>query len=94
MKTTTEANAHVGYDEIARLAKRLWESEGRQTGRDLDYWLQAERELLSARSGTSNALLQMAAATGDGHDGLPAANGHPGLGSRFKRKARHSQRAP
>ena len=32
-------------EEIARFAYYLWESEGRQHGRDLDYWLQAKKHL-------------------------------------------------
>lgn len=30
---------------IARRAHELWEGDGRPEGRDLDYWLAAEREL-------------------------------------------------
>ena len=35
-------------EEIAACAYHLWESEGCQSGRDLDYWLQAEA-LLQAK---------------------------------------------
>ena len=31
--------------EIAECAYRLWESEGRPAGKDVDHWLRAEREL-------------------------------------------------
>lgn len=34
-----------GHDEIARRAYDLFERRGRQHGRDLEDWLQAEREL-------------------------------------------------
>ena len=31
------------YDEIAKLARALYEKSGRVEGRDLDNWLEAER---------------------------------------------------
>lgn len=31
------------YDEIARIARELYEKSGRVEGRDLDNWLEAER---------------------------------------------------
>ena len=34
-----------GQDEIRARARQLWEQAGRPAGRDLDFWLQAEREL-------------------------------------------------
>ena len=37
------------HDEIAAYARHLWEAEGRQSGRDLDYWLQAEAYLHADR---------------------------------------------
>ena len=30
-------------DSIREKAKELWEKDGRQQGRDMDYWLQAEK---------------------------------------------------
>ncbi|WP_338695808.1 MULTISPECIES: DUF2934 domain-containing protein [unclassified Bradyrhizobium] len=32
-------------DEIRARARQLWQEAGRPAGRDLDFWLQAEREL-------------------------------------------------
>ena len=32
-------------DEVRARARQLWEDAGRPAGRDLDFWLQAEREL-------------------------------------------------
>ena len=34
------------YDEIAKLARELYEKSGRIEGRDLDNWLEAERIVL------------------------------------------------
>lgn len=31
------------YDEIAKIARELYEKSGRMKGRDLDNWLEAER---------------------------------------------------
>jgi hypothetical protein len=45
MKTASENSVKVGHEEIAESARLIWEREGRQAGRDLEYWLQAEREL-------------------------------------------------
>lgn len=36
-------------DQIDRMARQLWEQNGRPSARDWDYWLQAECELRSAR---------------------------------------------
>ncbi|MEO6181928.1 MAG: DUF2934 domain-containing protein [Verrucomicrobiota bacterium] len=36
-------------DDIAVYAYYLWESEGRVTGRELDYWLQAKAHLVAHR---------------------------------------------
>ena len=51
------------YDEIAKLARELYEKSGRIEGRDLDNWLEAERivmerykeqEMLEEKSSSSN----------------------------------------
>ena len=36
-------------DEIAERAYQIFEREGRMNGRDMDHWLQAERELRMER---------------------------------------------
>lgn len=41
--------------DIAELAKQIWENDGRQAGRDLEYWLRAERELRATKNWTSKA---------------------------------------
>ena len=32
-------------DQVRRRAHELWENEGRPEGREMDFWLQAEREI-------------------------------------------------
>ncbi len=54
MKTANKNDVQVTHEKIAQRAKEIWERDGRQAGKDLEYWLQAERELLSARSGSGN----------------------------------------
>lgn len=54
MKTSHETQARPEHRDIADLAKQIWEREGRQAGRDMEYWLQAEQELLSARVRENN----------------------------------------
>ena len=59
MKTTTNKETNketqgqnhnkVSRDEVAQRAYQLWVSAGQPAGRDLEYWLQAEAELLAAR---------------------------------------------
>ena len=44
-KTSTEKTDLT--DRIRAKAKELWEKDGRKQGRDLDYWLQAERIIKS-----------------------------------------------
>lgn len=39
----------ISHEEIARLAYLKWESEGRPPGRTLQYWLDAERLLKTAK---------------------------------------------
>jgi hypothetical protein len=41
----TPARPFPGQDPIADRAYQLWESEGKPEGRDIDHWLQAEREI-------------------------------------------------
>ena len=36
-------------EEIASYAFHLWEAEGRQPNREMDYWLQAEAHLIADR---------------------------------------------
>jgi hypothetical protein len=43
------------YDEIARQAYLLWESEGCQHGSDVQYWLRAERLLADSSNGSNGA---------------------------------------
>jgi hypothetical protein len=51
---STNAHARGGdrpsQDDVARLAYHLYETNGRQDGRDLDDWLSAERELQGSQS--------------------------------------------
>ena len=53
-EVTNKEKAPLRHEEIAQRAKEIWEREGQQPGRDMDYWLQAERELLSARGRAGN----------------------------------------
>lgn len=60
MKKKNSGNGHgPSHEEIARMAAHLWEEEGRLAGRDLEYWLRAEQQLLAA----SRAVKTRASAT-------------------------------
>jgi len=46
-RTTPAAptRAEPTYDQISQRAQQIWESSGREPGRDLENWLRAESEL-------------------------------------------------
>jgi len=48
MNHSTHAQPEPSHDEIALHAFLLWEREGRQMGREMTYWLQAEAQLRQA----------------------------------------------
>lgn len=48
---------------VRERAYRIWESEGRPHGRDLDHWLQAERELAAAAEPGADARSRRATGT-------------------------------
>ena len=48
-------------EKIAALARQLWEQDGWQAGRDLDYWLKAEQQLSPARQQVNAATASLAA---------------------------------
>jgi hypothetical protein len=44
-----QAQIRISHDEIAQLASQRWELAGHPIGRDAEFWLQAEAELLAAK---------------------------------------------
>jgi hypothetical protein len=50
------------HDEIALAAFLQWEREGRQPGRELEYWLRAESQLRALRQKKAEAAAQSAPA--------------------------------
>ena len=50
LRTYIELSRH----EVADRARRLWKAAGSPTGRDLEYWLRAEVELLLAKATNSS----------------------------------------
>lgn len=47
------------------MAAHLWEEEGRLAGRDLEYWLRAEQQLLAASRAVKTRAPAAAAGTGN-----------------------------
>lgn len=45
----TQPYVELRREEVARRTLRHWQAAGRPQGRDLEFWLQAEVELLSER---------------------------------------------
>jgi hypothetical protein len=42
--------AHPDEGKIRNRAREIWEENGRPAGRDLEFWLQAEREFQEAQA--------------------------------------------
>lgn len=65
-KKNSSGNGHgPSHEEIARMAAHLWEEEGRLAGRDLEYWLRAEQQLLAASRAVKTRAPAAAAGTGN-----------------------------
>ena len=66
------------HEEIAACAHRIYESEGRPNGRDLEHWLQAEAQLIAERKAQAGMPIAKPAATGSvtapASNPAPAAN--------------------
>jgi len=54
MEARNISNTKIAQNEIAARAYQIWESHGRPAGRELEHWLQAEKELRSAKGGPSS----------------------------------------
>jgi hypothetical protein len=50
MEIMTNTKQVVTKEEITLAAYQLWEKAGRSSGRDLEFWLAAEKQLLAARN--------------------------------------------
>jgi hypothetical protein len=50
----TQSNDTLDHDEIAQVAKGIWEAEGRPDGCDHDHWMRARR-ILEERRGESHS---------------------------------------
>jgi hypothetical protein len=48
-KRTADNSTPPTHDEIAQRAYGLYEQSGRQSGRDAEFWLEAERQLRKER---------------------------------------------
>jgi len=48
-KEITRSDSKPSHEEIARRAQALFEQSGRVPGRDMENWLEAERQLIAAR---------------------------------------------
>jgi hypothetical protein len=74
-ETRNQDQIKVGHDEIAQRACQLWETAGQPVGRDAEYWLQAEAELLGVtqrgRSPEAGARRQVGSAKQPGRSPRP-----------------------
>jgi hypothetical protein len=58
---TTAFYQEPTHDEIALSAFLLWESEGRQPDREMEYWIRAESQLRQSRLKKAEAAAEQAA---------------------------------
>jgi hypothetical protein len=56
LKQRARILAKPNEDQIRKRARELWEHNGRPTGKDEEFWLQAEREFREAESLAKQAL--------------------------------------
>jgi len=75
------------HQRISEKAHRQWELEGRPAGRDLDHWLQAEREL-EETSPTASAAAGEAAADAGASGQANEGEGNRTATRAYNRKAR------
>ena len=61
------------HDEIALGAFLAWEKDGRQSGREMHYWLVAEGQLRAARQKKADAAAAQASKTWPGQPAAPRA---------------------
>jgi len=54
MNSTTENSVGVTESQIGVAAYKLWESAGHPAGRDLEFWLNAEKQLRAASKAASS----------------------------------------
>jgi hypothetical protein len=56
-KPTTNPTTPIPHDQIAERARQLWKERGSPGGRELEHWLDAERQLRveARRSGRSSS---------------------------------------
>jgi len=54
MNSTTENSVGVTESQIGVAAYKLWESAGHPSGRDLEFWLNAEKQLRAASKAASS----------------------------------------
>jgi hypothetical protein len=50
LRDRARALAHPDEGKIRNRAREIWEENGRPAGRDLEFWLQAEREFQDAQA--------------------------------------------
>jgi hypothetical protein len=70
----TENNTQPSQQEISAYAYHLWEVDGRQHGRDAEYWFQAQAQLKARTSAPGASARLDANANGTAPDAKPQAN--------------------
>ena len=64
-----DATAHMSEHKVRQRAIDLWEQRGKPVGYDVEFWLQAERELRAEADGNRESANAPSAKSGGGSDG-------------------------
>ncbi|HEY3864161.1 MAG TPA: DUF2934 domain-containing protein [Verrucomicrobiae bacterium] len=84
MNTNSRNDFQPTQDEIASSAYDLWESGGRPSGRDMEYWLQAEAKLKTARQQKQPAQSPQSAASSQPAFAAPQRTALPAPGNSLR----------
>ena len=78
MKNQTTMKSEPNSDMITQRAREIWKAAGCPEGRDLEYWLQAEAELLAARHSDRTPQVGVSQASPKREATRPLASSAPG----------------
>lgn len=98
--TTAQPSESVtsNHDEIARRAYLLYEQNGRQEGRDMEYWLEAEKSLVASKLVEPLTPMEFAEAHerhgGNGHHSLEAQRKNSATREEIRQITSHVRNAP
>ncbi len=87
---------HTGlnHEEIAQRAYHIWETSGRPAGSELKNWLQAENELVTARSGNARTRQEKPAPSTTAQAAQPEPGKHEPVATTASKRSPRPQLTP